>query len=240
MRYAGIEMFIPLHDNTPLRVIRFQFVTLLIIVSNVLVFLVTGAFTSGERLSAIAAGFGVMPGEITGMALPDASFLQWSPPLSLLTYMFLHAGWWHLISNMTFLWVFADNIEDAYGSVAFSLFYLVCGVAAGLTHIAMAPASLDPLIGASGAVSGVLGAYALLFPRARVWILLFMRLPLRIGAIWVLGGWFLLQIFNAYFGAGGEAVAWFAHIGGFITGFALTWLMRNRLLIRIGDPANTP
>jgi membrane associated rhomboid family serine protease len=229
-------MFIPLHDDTPLKVIRFQFVTLLIIVVNVGVYLATGAFASQQGFGHVVAGFGIMPGEITGAAAVDPSFLQASPPLTLITYMFLHAGWWHLISNMMFMWVFADNIEDAYGPFAFAFFYLVCGVAAGLAHIAMAPASLDPLIGASGAVSGVLGAYALLYPRARVWILLFMRLPLRIGAMWVLGGWFLLQVFNAYFGAvGAQAVAWWAHIGGFITGFAVTWMLRNRLLIRVGE-----
>ena len=110
--------------------------------------------------------------------------------------MFLHAGWLHLISNMLFLWVFADNVEDAFGYFAFVLFYLLCGIAGALAHVLMSPDSPAPLIGASGAVSGVIGAYALLYPKARVWILLFFRIPLRISAIWVLGGWFLLQIFS--------------------------------------------
>lgn len=228
-------MFIPLHDDTSLKVIRFQFVTLVIVVINVAAYLATGAFASEQSFAHVAAGFGIMPGELTGLAGVDAAYQQASPPITLLTYMFLHAGWWHLISNMMFLWVFADNIEDAFGPLAFAFFYLICGVAGGLAHVAMAPASVDPLIGASGAVSGVLGAYALLYPRARVWILLFMRLPLRIGAIWVLGGWFLLQVFNLFaVQPGGPAVAWWAHIGGFLTGLALTWLLRNRLLIRIG------
>jgi membrane associated rhomboid family serine protease len=229
-------MFIPLHDDTPLKVIRFQFVTLVIILIDVVVFLATGAFASNQSFAHVVASLGISPGEITGAATAASAYPQIAPPLTLLTYMFVHAGWWHLISNMMFLWVFADNIEDAFGSLAFAFFYLVCGVAAGLMHIAMSPASLDPLVGASGAVSGVLGAYALLYPRARVWILLFMRLPLRIGAIWVLGGWFLLQVFNAYFGeAGSQAVAWWAHIGGFAVGLATTWGLRKRLLVRVGE-----
>src|SRR5258708_21049336 len=163
-------MFIPLHDDTPLKVIRFEFVTLVIILANVAVFLVTGAFASERSFAQVVAGFGIMPGEITGTAAIDPVFVQASPPVTLLTYMFLHAGWWHLISNMMFLWVFADNIEDAFGPLAFGFFYLICGVAGGLVHILMSPSSLDPLIGASGAVSGVLGAYVLLYPKARVWI----------------------------------------------------------------------
>ena len=100
----------------------------------------------------------------------------------------------------------------------------------------MTTASLDPLIGASGAVSGVLGSYLLLYPRARVWILLFLRLPLRIGAVWVLGGWFLLQIVSLIgAGDGPVGVAWWAHIGGFLAGLAVTFLLRSRLLIRVGD-----
>ena len=228
-------MFIPIHDNTPLKVIRFQFVTLTIIIANVAVFLATGAFSASQTLNAVAAGFGVMPGEITGLAIPVPAYVPVPPPVTLITYMFLHAGWWHLISNLIFLWVFADNVEDAYGSIAFGFFYLVSGVAGGLVHIVMSPASLDPLIGASGAISGVLGAYVLLFPKARVWILLFMRLPLRIGALWVLGGWFLLQIAYVFLvPADGQAVAWWAHIGGFVSGLVITFLLRNRLLIRMG------
>jgi membrane associated rhomboid family serine protease len=137
---------------------------------------------------------------------------------------------------MLFLWVFADNVEDAFGHFAFLLFYVLSGIAGGLTHVLMAPASPSPLIGASGAVSGVIAAYMLLYPKARIWILLFMRLPIRIGALWVLGGWFALQVLSLL--VTGEAdvqVAWWAHIGGFIAGLAITFLLRSRLLIRIGD-----
>jgi membrane associated rhomboid family serine protease len=145
-------------------------------------------------LATIATGYGVIPGELTHAI--ESSYNPIPEPLTLLTYMFLHAGWMPLISNMLFLWVFADNIEDAFGYFAFVLFYLLCGIAGALAHVLMSPTSTAPLIGASGAVSGVIGAYVLLYPKARVWILLFFRIPLRISAIWVLGGWFLLQVFS--------------------------------------------
>ena len=228
-------MFIPLHDNTPLRVIRFQLVTVLIIAANVVIYLTTGAFTSDQVLMAVATGYGLVPGELTGLA-PVAAFDPIPEPFTLITYQFLHAGWMHLISNMLFLWVFADNIEDAFGHVAFAMLYLLCGIMGGLAHVVMAPGSLAPLVGASGAVSGVLGAYLMLYPKARVWILLFMRLPLRIGALWVLGGWFLLQLVSLLMTEAGEVgVAWWAHIGGFLSGLAITWAIRRRLLIRVGE-----
>jgi len=227
-------MFIPLHDDTPLRMIRFQVVTLVVIAANVAVFLTTGAFTGEAVLAAVATGFGVVPAELFGIA--SGPYSPVPEPLTLLTYMFLHGGWWHLISNMLFLWVFADNIEDAFGHAAFAILYLLCGIAAAFVHAMMTMASLDPLIGASGAVSGVLGSYLLLYPRARVWILLFLRLPLRIGAVWVLGGWFLLQIVSLIGADDGPVrVAWWAHIGGFLAGLGVTFLLRSRLLIRVGD-----
>ena len=226
-------MFVPLHDNTPLKVIRFQFVTLAIIVANVIIFMITGAFQSDVYLANVATSFGVTPTELTH-ASQNISYSPIPEPLTFLTYMFLHAGWMHLISNMLFLWVFADNVEDAFGYFAFGLFYLLCGIAGALAHVLMTPDSSAPLIGASGAVSGVIGAYVLLYPRARVWILLFFRIPLRISAIWVLGGWFLLQVFNVAMAErnGDMEIAFWAHIGGFIAGIAITLVLRSRLLIR--------
>lgn len=228
-------MFIPLHDSTPLKVIRFQAVTISIIALNVLVYLGTGAFTPEPVLAAIATGFGVVPGELTGMLQTGAPFDPIPEPLTLITYQFLHAGWGHLLSNMLFLWVFADNIEDAYGHVAFALLYLTSGVIAALAHVLLMPGSAAPLVGASGAVSGILGAYLVLFPRARVWILLFMRLPIRIGALWVLGSWFALQLISFWFQEGmpDAAVAWGAHIGGFLAGAAITYALRRRLWTRL-------
>lgn len=226
-------MFIPIHDDAPLQVIRFQLVTLTIIVLNVGVYLITGAFRSDEAVMAVAGGFGVIPAEFFGFVEPVIGYDPVSEPLTLITYQFLHAGWMHLISNMLFLWVFADNVEDAFGHVAFAMFYLVCGVFGGLTHIAISPGSLSPLVGASGAVSGVLGAYFLLYPKSRVIVVFNFLIPLRLSALWVLGGWFLLQVASVFMAADSDVgVAFWAHIGGFVAGLALTWLLRGRLLIR--------
>ena len=230
-------MFIPLHDSTPLKVIRFQAVTVLIIALNTVMYATTGAFSSDQVLMAIATGWGLVPGELTGLATMTTGYQPVPEPLTLISYQFLHGGWWHLISNMLFLWVFADNIEDAYGHVAFALFYLFAGVVGGLAHVLMSPTSDVPLIGASGAVSGMIGAYVVLFPKARVWILLFMRLPLRIGAVWVLGGWLVLQIASLLLvpNDGEVQVAWWAHIGGFAAGLTVTYAIRRRLWLRIAD-----
>jgi membrane associated rhomboid family serine protease len=227
-------MFVPLHDDTPLKVIRFQFVTLAIIVGNVIIFLMTGAFQSDVNLANVATSFGVVPADLTQAASQNIPYSPIPEPLTFITYMFLHAGWMHLISNMLFLWVFADNVEDAFGYFAFALFYLLCGIAGALAHVVMAPNSLAPLIGASGAVSGVIGAYVLLYPKARIWILLFYRIPLRISAIWVLGGWFLLQVFSVLTAEKNSdiVVAWWAHIGGFVAGLVITLVLRSRLLLR--------
>jgi membrane associated rhomboid family serine protease len=227
-------MFIPLHDSTPLKVIRFQAVTVTIIAIEIVVFLMTGAFNSEPVLAAIAAMWGVVPGEITGILPPVLGYDPVPEPFTLISYQFLHGSWWHLISNMLFLWVFADNIEDAYGHVAFALLYLTCGVIAALVHVLVMPFSGAPLVGASGAVSGVLGAYLVLFPKARVWILLFLRLPLRIGALWVLGGWFGLQLFSWWMSRNSESeIAWGAHVGGFLAGAAITYAIRRRLWMRL-------
>ena len=230
-------MFIPLHDSTPLKVIRFQAVTVIIIALNLVMYATTGAFATDQVMYAVATGWGLVPGELTGLAGPAYGYDPVPEPVTLITYQFLHGSWWHVISNMLFLWVFADNVEDAYGHVAFAIFYLFCGVAGGLVHVLMAPASSVPLIGASGAVSGIIGAYVMLFPKARVWILLFMRLPLRIGAVWVLGGWLALQVVSLLMSSndGEVQVAWWAHIGGFVAGFGLTFAIRRRLWLRMGD-----
>ena len=153
--------------------------------------------------------------------------------MTLITYMFLHAGWLHLISNMLFLWVFADNVEDAFGHWGFLVFYLICGIAGALIHTALQPSSHAPLIGASAAVSGVLGAYIVLFPKARVWILLLMRIPLRISA--TLGAGRLVRVpdhqpLHRRRGArpmlpGGPILA------ASSSALALTYLLRSRLLV---------
>ncbi len=222
-------MFIPLHDDTPLKVIRFQFVTFAIIALNVAIFLVVGAFSTPVFQSSLAEGFGLVPHEFVGILQGQVHQGPIPEFLTIFTSLFLHGGWLHLLGNMLFMWVFADNIEDAFGYVGFLAFYLVCGLIGGLTHVVMMPLSTQPLIGASSAVSGVLAAYLVLYPRARVWILLFMRIPVPLPAIWVLGGWFLIQVMSIAGAGSGEDIAWWAHIGGFAAGLFITLLLRNQL-----------
>lgn len=220
-------MFLPLHDDTPLKVIRFQFVTVAIIALNIVIFLLTNVFSTDVIKASVQSGFGVTPAAILNSSLTPSHLLQ---PFTLLTSLFVHGGWMHLIGNMLFLWVFADNVEDAYGYVGFIFFYVLTGVIGGLTHVLMSPASHNPLVGASGAVSGVLAAYLVLYPRARVWILLFLRIPVPLPAIWVLGGWFLIQVYSLAAAEAGAEVAWWDHMGGFATGLVLTLALRQRLL----------
>jgi membrane associated rhomboid family serine protease len=225
-------MFVPIHDNTPLQVIRFQYVTGALIAVNVVVFLMTGAFTSEENLWAYASGYGIVPVELIHFVDPADAYSPVPEPLTLVTYQFLHGGWMHLITNMLFMWVFADNIEDAFGHAGFLIFYLLCGAAAGMLHTLLQSQSPAPLIGASGAVSGVLASYLLLYPRARVWILLFLRIPLPISAFWALSGWFVLQLVSAVISTQDDVqVAWWAHIGGFLAGLLFTFVLRSRLLV---------
>ena len=126
-------MFVPLHDDAPLQVIRFQYVTGALIVINAIVFLMTGAFASEQQLATLASGYGVIPAELTHALAPIPGLNPIPEPLTLITYQFLHAGWMHVISNMLFLWVFADNIEDAFGHAAFLFFYLISGIAGALS-----------------------------------------------------------------------------------------------------------
>ncbi len=227
-------MFLPLHDSAPLRVIRFQLVTGLLILANVCVFLAVRYGISPVEAARIPLSFGAIPAVLTDRAQLGAALQVIPEQLTVVTYMFLHAGWLHLIGNMAFMWVFADNVEDGFGHVGFVLFYLACGIAAALAHVAMSASSQVPLIGASGAVAGVLAAYLLLFPQSRVLVLMFMRIPLRLSALWVLAGWFVFQVISALAATPGEGgVAWWAHIGGFMAGLVLTLPLRPFLLRRL-------
>ncbi len=227
-------MFIPIHDNTALRVIRFQFVTGVIVLINVIVFIYTHVVVGGAGEASIATSLGAVPALIMDHATLDPALEIVPEPATLITYMFMHAGWLHLIANMAFLWVFADNVEDSFGHGGFLLFYVICGIAAAFAHIYTAPQSQAPLVGASGAVSGVMAAYLVLFPRARVWVLLFMKLPLRISALWALVGWFAFQVFSLFVAQDGDTiVAWWAHIGGFITGLIITVAMLKLFRARL-------
>ncbi|NNE22842.1 MAG: rhomboid family intramembrane serine protease [Rhizobiales bacterium] len=220
-------MFLPIHDNTVLRLIRFQFVTGIILLINVVIFVYTHVLIGGSGEVSALTSLGAIPALFSDTATLDPSLQLVPEPATLLTYMFFHAGWLHLIANMAFLWVFADNVEDSFGHGGFLLFYLICGIVSALAHIYAAPASKAPLVGASGAVSGVMAAYLVLFPRARVWVLLFMKLPLRISALWALAGWFAFQVVSllATKQDGTVIVAWWAHIGGFLVGLLITFCL---------------
>jgi len=224
-------VFVPLRDENPLRVIRWQWMTMGLIVANTLIFVITvyfQNFTNAEQSIAgsfaevpvelLNSGFGPARGRYDSLAIPE--------PLTLISYQFLHGSPLHLVGNMLFLWVFGDNIEDAMGHFKFLVFYLLCGIAGGILHAVMSPASPVPLIGASGAVAGVIAAYLVLHPRVRVWVLAFRFIPLRISAMWVLGVWVLTQIVMLFIPDTGP-VAWWAHIGGLIAGALLIVVMRR-------------
>ncbi len=209
---------IPLRDSTRSR--SSPIVVYLIIAACVAAFLYTEGPGRDQASPVFYMTYGAVPRAITQGPWPAA----W---LSLVTSMFLHGSWLHLGGNMLYLWVFGDNIEDAMGHGGFLLFYVLAGVIAALAHVATQPASAVPLIGASGAIAGVLGAYLVLYPRARVTTLMiifpFIRL-IDLSAVLVLSLWFLLQLYQgvATLGASGVAtVAFWAHVGGFISGAVL-------------------
>jgi membrane associated rhomboid family serine protease len=221
-------VFIPVQDDNRLKSIRFQWVTIGLIAVNVLAFLWQATLVDGR----IAASFAVVPAELLrmgvlgGPALGPLDALPIPERYTLLGYMFLHGDLVHLGSNMLFLWVFGDNIEDGVGHVRFLLFYLACGIVAALTHTLMMPNSTVPLIGASGAVAGVIGAYLMLHPRVRVWVLAFRIIPLRIPAAFVIGAWIITQITMVLLPQSTNT-AWWAHIGGLVAGAVLIVVLRR-------------
>lgn len=220
-------MFIPLHDKNPLKIVAFQLVT----VSFIL--LCTGAFLWQLGLPQQAEthavyAYGLVPSVLFDVNILPAEVNALPSELTLFSYMFLHGGWLHLLGNMLFLWVFGDNIEDSMGHLRFILFYLLCGLAAGLTHSLMQPGSQIPLIGASGAIAGLLGAYLMLHPRVKVLVLVFSRIPLRIPAYLLILAWILFQFFSVWNSGEGDNIAWWAHIGGFVAGMILIIPMRYK------------
>lgn len=220
-------MFIPFHDSNPYRYIKFCFVTSGIIAANIIVFLTT--LTDPDALQSSALSFGLIPAVFNETVDRPADLLAVPGWVTLLSYSFLHADVWHLFGNMIFLWVFADNVEDALGHGRFLLFWLVCGVVAGIVHAAAEPGSVAPMIGASGAISGILGGYAVLYPRARILVLAFGVVPIRLPALLTIAAWFLQDLLWATAGTSGrEDVALWAHIGGFVAGAALVLPFRWR------------
>jgi membrane associated rhomboid family serine protease len=218
---------IPLHDANPRLYIRAHFVTIGLVIANFAIFLAMLGMSEAESFDAVI-GYAVIPARMFEGATLAPGVESVSPLLSLVTYQFLHGGWAHVIFNMLFLWVFGDNIEDAMGHARFLLFFLVCGAMGALVHGLIDTTSPIPVIGASGSISGVLGAYLMLYPRARLLVLLFVFIPLRLPAIMVIGTFFAQDLLWAATNspaALGTAV--WAHIGGFITGAFLVIFMRN-------------
>jgi len=243
---------IPISDDNP--TLRTPVVTAaLLTLIGAAWWLVQGAGFDVQALAASVCNFGLVAGEITGAAplgsgvplgngmacVVDAEPVNYLTPF---TSMFLHGSWGHIIGNSLFLWVFGNNVEDSMGRVRFLVFYLVCGLAAGAAQVAVDPASPVPMVGASGAISGVMGAYLVLYPRVSVnmlfiFIVIFRVIPLP--AWLVLVYWFGLQVMSAlpqFAGTPGEAsagVAFMAHIGGFVAGLVLVKLFEDRRLVDV-------
>jgi membrane associated rhomboid family serine protease len=233
----------PLKDDIPSR--TFPFVTVLIVALNVLAFLYQVSLGIGSPGAARAAQefieeFGLIPCRLTGACVDPVAGLP-SPYVTILSSMFLHGGLLHVGGNMLYLWIFGDNVEDTLGHFRFIIFYLLSGLAAALAQTAIAPSSMIPMIGASGAVAGVLGAYLVLFPHARILTLLIIGFFVRlvyIPAVVVLGFWAVVQFFSGFMTLGvatggepGGGVAFWAHVGGFVAGIVLLFVLRPR-----GDP----
>lgn len=229
--------FIPLKDDTPRLLIRHPWITWGTIGLCCLVFYLQVSAGQGgyERM---VYGFGMIPATLVGAReLPPDLWLV-PPAATLITSLFLHGDLLHLIGNMLYLWVFGDNIEDSMGHARFLFFYLLCGVLASLVHVAFAPISPVPTIGASGAISGVLGGYLVLHPRARVLVPVLLCIPMYIPAALLLVIWFVFQVMSVAADPGsGAGVAWWAHIGGFVAGAILVVPFRRKTVPLFGGGA---
>ncbi len=229
-------MLIPIRDDNPTR--RVPVLAVGILGLNVFLFLYA-KFLGSTGFDVLTASWGAIPFELTH-GVDAISPTPYPVYATLITSLFMHGGWLHIAGNMLYLWIFGNNVEDVLGHGRFLVFYLFCGVAATLAHVATGPESTLPLVGASGAVAGVLGAYLAAFPGARIHVLVpifFFIQIIRVPAVLVLGMWFSVQLLNAWMDQGGMGggVAWYAHIGGFVIGFLL---MRRRVgrLRRVGSP----
>jgi membrane associated rhomboid family serine protease len=230
----------PLQDENPTELV--PFVTVALIVVNVAVWLLVQHAGTGMGFVESLCVYGAIPGEITGriasgqiLRLGDAycrvGGLSGS---TLITSMFLHGSWMHLIGNMWFLWVFGNNIEDSMGHLRFIVFYLLTGLLASAAHIAASFSSGVPMVGASGAISGIMGAYLILYPRVRVLTLIFLFYFARIvalPAVALLGLWFVFQLLQGSLVGAGAGVAFWAHIGGFVAGVALIKVFERPKLV---------
>jgi membrane associated rhomboid family serine protease len=219
-------VFIPLHDAISLKYIRLQFVTIGLIIVNIAVFFLNQTATTDQvTIAQVALSF--IPSEFeggpkiydTGISVPES--------VTLLSYAFFHGDIFHLGGNMIFLWVFGDNVEDAMGHFKYFIFYMLCAAAGALMHNYVSQGSQVPLIGASGAIAGVLAAYLILHPKVKIWVLAFARIPLRIPAWIALALWIGLQVVML-FASPEDEVSWGAHVGGIIAGLVLVFVFKRR------------
>jgi membrane associated rhomboid family serine protease len=228
----------PLRDDNPTEI--FPLVTLFLIGACVWVWwYVQGAGFSEQALGNSICALGAIPAEVTGATPRGVAAgpcrlggLTWQ---ALVSSMFLHGSWMHLVGNMWFLWIFGNNVEDSMGHLRFLIFYVLTGLVAALAHVFTEPASVIPMVGASGAISAIMGAYLLLYPRAAVYTLFILVIFIRVIPLpaWVmLGYWMLIQVASSMLEpAGGGGVAYTAHIGGFVAGAALIFVFRNPKLV---------
>lgn len=231
-------MFIPLHDANILRYIKLQYVTIGLILANIIIYFLTAAQSETARMATVY-GFSFIPSVVfDNVELPtDVAVIP--EDLTFITYSFLHGDIFHLGGNMLFLWVFGDNVEDAMGHVKYLIFYMLCAVAGAAFHGFVDPNSQVPLIGASGAIAGIVAAYLMLHPRVKIWVIVLMRIPWRIPAYIVLALWILLQ-FVMFLGGGENQVSWAAHVGGILAGFVLTPILKRRAVPLFDREVVTP
>jgi len=223
-------VFLPIHDDNRLVHVRRAWVNYALIATNAVCFFLTGGLNA-TLVEANALSLGLIPAVVNDIAELPPNLVVIPEALSYLTYAFMHGNLIHLAGNMLFLWVFGDNIEDATGHVRYLLFYLVGAAGSGYIYTLAEPSSEAPLIGASGAVAAVVGAYLVLHPKVKLWILAFGRIPLRLPAFWVLGAWLFFQIGNLFMATPESAeIAWWAHIGGFLIGAVLIVPLRRKAL----------
>jgi len=231
---------IPISDDNPARLA--PVVTWLVIAACVIAYLWERSL--GRDMDAAIFVLGFVPASLMAPHAAPAGFVNVPPIATIFTSMFMHGGILHLAGNMLYLWIFGNNVEDAMGHARFGVFYLACGAAAALTLAYIDPASRIPMVGASGAISGVLAAYVLLFPRARVTVIVPLGIifyPFALSAFWVVSFWFVLQLVSASFSDPHQpGVAWWAHVGGFVAGLMLTPVLKSRAFPMFGRPRRGP
>ena len=217
---------VPIRDDAPSR--TFPLVTFLLILANGLVWMWELSLGGGTALDTFFYRYGFIPGILTG-AQPIPSWALSPYVLTILTSMFVHGSWSHILGNMLFLWIFGNNVEDYLGHARYLLFYLAGGIVAALVQLLSGPGSGVPTIGASGAIAAVMGAYFFVYPTARVQVLVFFIFitTIRVPASIFLGIWFLMQLFEGTYGAA-QGVAVWAHVGGFLFGLMIAWIDRTR------------